>query len=328
MQFHQQFEDGLGSGGRVVDGRQALAQLGQQFGQQARQLACVRAGQGGLRAPDQGVHQLLVAAWVGAAGGVGQARLCHDLGPGAEQKTGNLVGHLAEIRPQREVARNPGGQQVALFSVLQGLDGALAFLFALLVLFCPFGVQLLEHVLEIVGPVDGGGGQRARDVHERAHEALEAGSFGAVEGQAAVGDVLQQSARGVLLVAEETGVGYGQLYQGRLQRADELLHRPQQPTIARDVVHHQRHHLHAQGLSQSAGMFARRGCRAALCAAADLLRALAPQSLHHVADLVHGLQRFEGGGHGGCEVRGGWVDGGKLVGVIELACELVREALV
>ena len=206
-----------------------------------------------------------------------------------------------------------------MLCVLQGLDGALAILRVLLVLLGPFGMQLMKCVLKVVWPLDGGCGQRAGQVHERAHEALKTWRVGAAEGQAAVCDVLQQAARGMLLVAEEPGVGHGQLHQRGLQRADELLHRPQQPGVARDVVHHQRHHFHAQGLAQPAGVFAGRDGRVAGVA----MSALVAQPLHHVADLVHLLQRLERGGHGGCEVGGGRVEMGELIGAFELACKAV-----
>ncbi|MNV64321.1 hypothetical protein D3C71_1569570 [compost metagenome] len=123
----------------------------------------------------------------------------------------------------------------------------------------------------------------------------------------------------MFLVAEEAGVGHGQLHQGGLQGADELLHGPQQPAVVRDVIHHQRHHLHAQGFSQPCGMLARRGAGVPARSTAVPMGALAAQALHHVADLLHLLQRLESGGHGGCEIGGGRVDVGELIGAFELA---------
>ena len=71
------------------------------------------------------------------------------------------------------VLRRPLGlqqvRQVALLGVLQGFDRALALLLKCLVLLGPLGVQLLQYLLKVVGTVDGGGGQRPGNVHERPH---------------------------------------------------------------------------------------------------------------------------------------------------------------
>ncbi|MNV70261.1 hypothetical protein D3C71_1632150 [compost metagenome] len=123
----------------------------------------------------------------------------------------------------------------------------------------------------------------------------------------------------MFLVAEEAGVGHGQLHQRGFQRADELLHGPQQPGVARDVVHHQRHHFHAQGLAQVADMFAGQGGRVAAPGVGAALGALVAQPLHHVTDLVHLLQSLKRCGHGGCEVGGGRIKMGELAGAFELA---------
>ena len=102
-----------------------------------------------------------------------------------------------------------------------------------------------------------------------------------------------------------------------------MLHGPEQPLVARDVVHHQRHHFHAQGLPQPARVLAQGGV--AGCAAG--LGALLAQALHHVVDLVHLLQCLEGGGHGGGEVGAGRLQRGERAGAFELAREALGEVL-
>ena len=111
----------------------------------------------------------------------------------------------------------------------------------------------------------------------------------------------------MLLVAEEARVGQRQLHQRRLQRADELLHRPQQPRVARNVVHHQRHHLHAQGLAQALHLRPLRGGGVAVCARRGG-RAWRAQALHHLAHLVHLLQRLKRRRHRHRKVSARWVD--------------------
>ena len=211
MQLHEQVEEGVRLRGRVVDGCQAFAQLGQQLGHQARELAGVRAGQLRLCAPEQGVYGLAVAARVGIARRVRQTCLGHDLDPGAEQKARNFTGNLVHLRQQPDLARHLRGQQVALLGVLQGFDGALAFAFARLLAFGPGSLQFLQNSHEGRLAVDVGGRQAAGDLEQRLHEAVESGGFGVGKRQAAVGDFLQQAAGGVLFVAEEPRVGQGQL---------------------------------------------------------------------------------------------------------------------
>ena len=128
-------------------------------------------------------------------------------------------------------------------------------------------------------------------------------------GQAAMGDLLQQAACGVLLVAEKPRVYQSQAQQGWFQASHHLRNRFQQTLVLSDVVNHQHHHLQAQGLPEPIGLLAHPSAHAVTGRSAgrvvtrfQALPMLDP--LHHLIDLLHLLERFKRSGYRGMEIRG------------------------
>jgi hypothetical protein len=189
-------------------------------------------------------------------------------------------------------------QQIACFSMAERLDrGQMVALGAASVLL-PLLLQVCQLALEYFGTVYGRQEQRPQGVLQRLAKGLEACRMDGVEGHAALADLLQQTPRRMVLVAEEAHVHQGQTQQRRLQVANHLTYRLQQMRVMRHVVYHERHDFQAQRLRQVLGAsaqrqpltFQRMGLRLRLIAF-DFAALF--QALHHPLDLLHLGQGFQ-----------------------------------
>jgi hypothetical protein len=137
-------------------------------------------------------------------------------------------------------ARNP---QLALLPLQQLALLGLAALALLALLGRPGLFQGLEHVVERRGVADLHGGQMAHHLIHQPHETAERGGILAAERQAALGQLVEQPPRRVLVVGEEARVVQHELLERGLQALHRALHRRQQARVLGDVLHHPAHHF-------------------------------------------------------------------------------------
>ena len=300
--MHQHLEEPAGLVRRIVDRRQAFAQTAQQLGHQACQGARLFTRQLRLRAPHQAFDQLGVAAWVVGTGFVAHARMCDHLGPRATHEIQHRVGYQRRVRPGPHLRHHGGRQRLALLGFLQGLDGLGELPFVLARRVVPEFHQPRQDLVKGLGGLDHARGQRRNRFAQRLHETAEAARIDRLERNAAVRDLVQQAARRMLLVAEETRVHQSQPQQGRLEFGHQLLHRCKQALVMGDVVDHHGHDFHSQRLiepvDRAAQLLAHRLRRVGRRRRGGLA---ALDALYHLVELLELLRGFEGRGDGGTE---------------------------
>ena len=248
VQTHQALEQGAGLDCRVVDGLEALAQLGEQPGngfiEPVRLLPCqIRLG-----TPQQHGHQRQVTPRVVlAAVAVHHLRQGNHVGPGACGEVKNIGRHLLQVRQLTDIRRHLFSQQLPLLGMQAGFFLGLLLCLDFLFLLVPSRLQRLEHGIERTGVFDLVGGQVLYGFRDQAHEAAESLVCLGGKSQAALSQLIKQAARGMGAIGKKAPIVVHQLLERRLQALDRQLDGGQQARILRDVRHHAPDHLHRHG---------------------------------------------------------------------------------
>ena len=287
---------------RVIDGGQTAAQSDQQFRYQARQRRNVVAGEVRLGTPHQPVYQFSVTARVVGTTFVGHACMRYHLGPRTTQKVEHGVRHQGCVRSRLNRFDDGNCQYAALLCRLQRFHGFFDLPLLLAGGFIPQTNQTGQHLVERLCSTNFPLCQRCHRLTQRLHETAEPARIDRLECDAAVGDLVQQSACRVLLMAEKSRVCHGQPHQCRLQRRDDLLHWSEQTRVVGHVVHHHGDHFQAQRLvcavRRQTKLVAHRLRRFGVCARSD---ASLLQALHHLGQLLRIRDRVQRCRHGSAE---------------------------
>ena len=249
MQPHQTLQEGAGLHSGVIDGLEPLAQLGQQAGNGLVQALRFLAGQVGLGAPKQHRHQRQVATGVLILpiSALEHLRQGDHIRPWAGGKIEHVGRHVLQIRQPADVGRSLFGQHFPLLRLEQGF--LLRFLMGLdlLLLSLPGRLQGLEHGIKRPCIFDFVGSQVLHRSLHQAHETAEPRRCFCGERQAALRQLIQQTARGMGAIGEKTPIVCHQLFECGLQTLHSLLHGRQKASILGNVLHHAANHLNGHG---------------------------------------------------------------------------------
>ena len=214
------------------------------------QLPLVRHGarhQRRLHAPQQQRHHRRVTRGIVLATVVGQARLRQHLRPRPGEEGHHFRRRRSRIGPIAQLQRDALGEQVALFGAQQRAHG----LFAPAAARVRLGPRFAQRAQCDLERLAAGGARFQQHFHgllQAFDEIGEARRLDTAPGQAALRDLLEQLAGGMLAIAEETRIGQRHAQQRRLEVAHGLLHRGQQPRVAGEMFEHQVHDLEPEQL--------------------------------------------------------------------------------